>query len=40
VLENVRAVDGLCGARRDGETFDHVAVVDVFGIERKTVFHQ
>jgi len=40
VLENMGAVDRLCRSSGDRKTFDHVAVLDVFGIGRKTLFHQ
>jgi hypothetical protein len=40
VLEHVGAVDGFCGPGRDGQAFDDVAVLNVFGIGRKTIFHQ
>ena len=40
VLEDVGAVDGVGGLRSDGEAFDDVAVLNVFGIGRKALFHQ
>jgi hypothetical protein len=40
VLEDMGAVDGFGGLRGDGETFDDVAVLDVFGIGREALFHQ
>jgi hypothetical protein len=40
VLKDMGAVDYVRGLRRDGETFDDVAVPNVFGIGRKALFHQ
>jgi hypothetical protein len=40
VLEHMGAVDCFCRARADGKALDDVAVLDVFGIRRKTFFHQ
>jgi hypothetical protein len=40
VLEDVGAVDGLSGLRRDGKAFDDVAVEDVFGVRREASFHE
>jgi hypothetical protein len=40
VFENVRAVDSFSGPGRDGEAFDNVAVLDVFGIRGKTLFDE
>ena len=40
VLEDVGAVDGLGGLRRDGKAFDDVAVEDVFGVGREALFDQ
>jgi hypothetical protein len=40
VLEHVRAIDRFCGTGRHREALDDVAVLDVFGIGRKTFFDQ
>ncbi len=40
VLEHVGAVDCFCRPGGNGKAFDHVTVVNVFGIGRKTFFHQ
>lgn len=40
VLEDMGAVDGLRRLWRDGEAFDHVAILNVFGIGREAFFHK
>ena len=40
VLEDVGAIDGLGGLGRDRQTFDDVAVEDVFGVRREAPFDQ
>ena len=40
MFEDVGAIDGLGGLRRDVETFDDVAVEDVFGVRREASFDE
>ena len=40
VLEDVGAVDGVGGLRRDRKAFDDIAVADVFGVRGKLFFYE